>query len=98
MLQIQETTQRCQENEYEGKSTGLQRDSKKLFQLVFTLTGATKQKSLPEYSNPTKVANDLANFFINEIKQIRDMLDHHLIYRPTEAKVQKFAHFREMSD
>ena len=42
------------------------------------------------------MANDFANFFINKIKKIRDALDHHPIYSPTEAKVQKFAHFREM--
>ena len=68
----------------------------KLFQLVSKLIDATKQKSLPEYLNPTELANDFANFFINNIKEIRDALDHHLIYRLTEAKVPKFAHFREM--
>ena len=73
-------------------------DSKNLFQLVAKLTGATKQKSLLEYLNPTEVANDFANFFINKIKKIRDVLDHHLIYRPTEASVQQFAHFREISE
>ena len=57
------------------------------FQLVSTLTGPTKQKSLHEYMNPTELANDFANIFINKIKKIRDALDHHLIYRPTEAKV-----------
>ena len=51
-------------------------DSKKLFQLVSKLTSATKQKSLPEYSNPTELVNDFANFFINKIKKIRDALDH----------------------
>ena len=39
-----------------------------------------------------------ANFFINKIKKIRDALDHHLIYKPTEATVPKFAQFREMSE
>ena len=42
------------------------------------------------------MADDFANFFINKIKKIRDALDHHLIYRPTEANVPKFAHFRDM--
>ena len=73
-------------------------DSIKLFQLVSKHTSATKQKSLPEYSNTTELANDFANFFINKIRKIRDALDHHLTYKPIEAKVPKFAHFREMSE
>ena len=73
-------------------------DSKKLLQLVSNLTIATKQKSLPEYSDPKELANDFANFFINKIKKIRDVLDHHLTYKPTEVAVPKFAQFREMSE
>ena len=71
-------------------------DSNKLFQLVSKYTGATKQKSLPEYSDPTELSNNFANFFINKIKKIRDALDHHLTYKPTEATVPKFGLFREM--
>ena len=44
------------------------------------------------------MADDFANFFINKIKKIRDALDQHLIYSPTEAKGPKFAHFREISE
>ena len=69
---------------------------KKLFQLVSKLTSATKQKSLLEYSNPTELTNDFTTFFKNKIKKIRDTLDHHPIYRPTDAKLPKFAHFGEM--
>ena len=43
------------------------------------------------------MASDFANFFINNIK-IRDVLDHHLTYNSTEAKVPEFAEFREMSE
>ena len=32
------------------------------------------------------------------IKKIRDVLDNHPTYKPTEATVPKFAHFREMSE
>ena len=69
---------------------------KKLFQLVSNLTGTTKQKSLPEYSNPAELANDFANFFINKIKMIRDALDHHPTYKPSEATLSKYEKFREM--
>ena len=70
-------------------------DSKKLFQLVSKLTSATKQKSLPLYSDPTELANDFANFFINKIKKIRDPIDYHPTSKPTEATVPKCAQFME---
>ena len=73
-------------------------DSKKLFQLVSNLTGTTKQESLPEYSDPTELANDFANFFIKKIKKIRDALDHHSTYEPTETTVPKFSQFRQMQE
>ena len=73
-------------------------DSKSLFQLLSNLTDATKQKSLSEYLDATELANDFANFLINKIKKIRDVLDLHLTYKPTEATVPKFAQFREMSE
>ena len=47
--------------------------------------------------NSTELANDFANFFKNKIK-IRDELDHHLTYKPTEATFPKFSHSREMSE
>ena len=83
-MSIEEQVQDCKGN------------NKILFQLVFKLINATKQKLLPEYLDPTKVANDFANFFINKIKKIRDALDHHPTYTTTEATVPKFAQFREM--
>ena len=40
----------------------------------------------------------LQTFFINKIKMIRDALDHHLAYKPSELTVPKFEKCREMSE
>ena len=37
--------------------------------MVSKLTSATKQKSLPEYSDPTELTNDFANYFNSNIKK-----------------------------
>ena len=51
------------------------RNTKHLYKLVVKLTGCTSVNPLPEMDSDVRLAEDLADYFLNKIVKIRDNLD-----------------------
>ena len=51
------------------------RDIKKLYQVIYNMTGKHSINPLPNSDSDKNLANDFASFFINKIRDIRDQLN-----------------------
>ena len=51
------------------------RDIKKLYQVIYNMTGKHSIKPSPDSDSDKELANNFAEFFINKIKVIRDQLN-----------------------
>ena len=59
------------------------KDSKRLYKLFNNLTGSTKENPLPPRTDDKQLADEIVNYFIDKIKNIRAILDHNELYLPT---------------
>ena len=53
------------------------KDTKKLFNLISTMTCSMRPNPLPPSTSDEELAEEFATFFMNKIKKIRDALDAH---------------------
>ena len=53
------------------------RDTKKLYQVIYNMTGKCSINPLPDSDSDKELANNLADFFINKTEVIRDQLNEH---------------------
>ena len=58
------------------------RDIKKLYQVIYNMTGKHSLNPLPISDNDKNLADDFASFFINKIRDIRDQLNEYPKYNP----------------
>ena len=60
------------------------RDVKKLYQVIYNMTGKCSLNPLPNSDNDKDLADNFANYFIDKIRDIRDQLDEYPKYDPKE--------------
>ena len=58
------------------------RDVKKLYQVIYNMTGKCSINPLSNSDSDKKLADNFANFFIDKIRDIRDQLYEYLKYDP----------------
>ena len=73
-------------------------DGKKLFQLVYHLTGCKPNFPLPTRKSDKELADEFANFFFSKIVKIREEPDHHPLYQPSKSDIPKFSNFRKLQE
>ena len=62
-------------------------DSRKLFRVVNSLSREPLETALPEYDDPTKLANEFGTFFLKKIEIIKENLDKFQVQEPRLAPV-----------
>ena len=62
-------------------------DSRKLFRVVNSLSREPLETALPEYDDPTKLANEFGTFFLKKIEIIKQNLDKFQVQEPRLAPV-----------
>lgn len=72
-------------------------DSKKLYQLVWELTGTKTDNPLPDDVADLKLAEDFADFFMNKIDKIRKSLKDYPKYEPKYKDVPRINKFQELT-
>ena len=60
-------------------------DSRKLFRVVNSLSREPLETALPEYDDPTKLANEFGTFFLKKIEIIKQNLDKFQVQEPRLA-------------
>ena len=60
------------------------RDVKKLYQVIYNMTGKRSLNPLPNSDNDKDLADNFANYFIDKIRNVRDQLDEYPKYDPKE--------------
>ena len=60
------------------------RDVKKLYQVIYNMTGKCSLNPLPNSDNDKDLADNFANYFIDKVRNIRDQLDEYPKYDPKE--------------
>ena len=74
------------------------KDSKKLYKLALSLMGAMKENLLPECDTKQDLANQLAEFFINKIQNMRDKLDSLQVYDQKDSSPPKLSKFEPLME
>ena len=72
---------------YSNKIQDCRNDTRKLFQIINTLTGSNLENPMPECDNDQQLADEFAEFFAGKIDKIRPDLDHYLEYIPEHKDV-----------
>ena len=73
-------------------------DIKSLYNLVNNITGGVKQNPLPKCKNDKCLADTFADYFIDKIQKIREVLDSQTLYDPIDQEaptIEEFSPFTE---
>ena len=77
----------------------LVRIPKILFSLINTMPGSRKSNPLPPSTSDEELAEEFATFFMNKIKKIRDALDTHPKFKPSQQNTSKsFDNFNRLPE
>ena len=75
------------------------KDSKKLYKLVSELLGFKSENPLPPDRTDKELSEDFADFFMSKIAKIRDALNDHPCYIPSETEdIPTLENFKELSE
>ena len=74
---------------YSTEVANCEKDTQKLYQFLNRLTGRTKDNPLPSHNNPSELAEEFANYFLNKIHKIREALDQHNLYCPPTRNISE---------
>ena len=80
------------------KVAAFKQDTKKLYTLVNRIVGHTSENSMPKHDSDDQLAEEIANYFMDKIKKIRDDLKQHPKYIPSVREVDSFFNFRPMTE
>ena len=72
-------------------------DTKKLYNLIRYLTGATTSNPLPPSSSDKELANVIGDYFMNKIQSIRDSLNTHSKYSALPGNAPNISAFEPLS-
>ena len=82
---------------YSDKIQDCRNDTRKLFQVINTLTGSNPENPMPECDNDQQLADEFAEFFAEKIDRIKSDLDHYLEYIPDHKDVPVMDKFLPIS-
>ena len=69
-------------------------DTKKLYKLVNSIPGTSKNNPLPDKE---KLADEFADYFLGKIQKIRDQPDHYDKYSPLNKDIPRMSSFKPVS-
>ena len=82
---------------YSGMIIDAKGNIKKLYQVMYGLTGQNSTQEFPSGYSDEDLAEEFADFFLNKIKTIREQFGSIPMYDPTECSVPRLRKFRPLT-
>ena len=72
-------------------------DTKKLYKLVNSILGNSKDNPMPDENDKEKLADEFADYFLRKIQKLRDQLDHCDKFSPPNKDIPRMSSFKPVS-